>query len=586
VYRRLSFLLGDPGLEKSFPDDVAGRKAWFEQLDKSLDEAGPVRFIIDLISGTSAGGINGAFLAKALVYGQPISPLRKLWLDQGDIRTLLNDKKSVEGFPSLPQPGAPESLLNSQRMYLLLFQAIGGVNPKVEASNQSPDAELPVATYVEQLDLFLTTTDIRGAELPIRLADRLVYEQRYRHNFQFIYGTKKTGSGRNDFVPTYDPMLAFAARCTSSFPFAFEPARWTDAEKLLPPPADPEEWKQLWQDWEKNFFTQYTTANDGVDNKCRAFGDGGYLDNKPFSYVTGELQSRRADYPVDRKLIYVEPSPDGSKPKSSGGKCPGKPNVLENVLAALLMLPRQETIREDIERLQERNRLLARVERIRSQLDADTTKRVTTLDTATKFGTDIGAWLQKDVTDLANEFGVAYVSYYRLKVADATDELAELVTRLFGFDPNSDTFEAVRSLARAWRDDLYKAQRPKNSEGWKSHNQFLLDFNYSYRLRKLQFLLARIATLEKTDALSRNEAATLRTLAGLDSVSAPELRKACAEMRGRFSEIYHRLRAGHRELHQEPPAAETNAPSPAPAARLSLGAQAKKLNFKPDELKA
>src|SRR6266404_6914801 len=44
--------------------------------------------------------------------------------------------------------------------------------------------------------------------------------------------------------------------------------------------------------------------------RSRSFGDGGYLDNKPFSYATSMLMRRKADVLVDRKLLYVEPSPE------------------------------------------------------------------------------------------------------------------------------------------------------------------------------------------------------------------------------------------------------------------------------------
>ena len=50
-----------------------------------------------------------------------------------------------------------------------------------------------------------------------------MYERRYKNVFHFRYATKEaTGSNRDDFVKANDPFLAFAARCTSSFPFAFE----------------------------------------------------------------------------------------------------------------------------------------------------------------------------------------------------------------------------------------------------------------------------------------------------------------------------------------------------------------------------
>ena len=59
------------------------------------------RFLVDLIAGTSAGGINGICLAKVLANETKIDGLKDLWLDQGDIATLMNDESSK--VPNLQQ---------------------------------------------------------------------------------------------------------------------------------------------------------------------------------------------------------------------------------------------------------------------------------------------------------------------------------------------------------------------------------------------------------------------------------------------------------------------------------------------------
>mgnify|MGYP006202012097 CR=1 FL=1 len=40
----------------------------------------------------------------------------------------------------------------------------------------------------------------------------------------------------------------------------------------------------------------------------RSFGDGGYLDNKPFGHATDALRSRRGGVPSQRKLVFIEPA--------------------------------------------------------------------------------------------------------------------------------------------------------------------------------------------------------------------------------------------------------------------------------------
>src|SRR4051812_4514426 len=53
------------------------------------------RFVVDVISGTSAGGINGVCLAKALANGTTLAGLKRLWLNDGNIGVLVNDRRSA-----------------------------------------------------------------------------------------------------------------------------------------------------------------------------------------------------------------------------------------------------------------------------------------------------------------------------------------------------------------------------------------------------------------------------------------------------------------------------------------------------------
>jgi hypothetical protein len=65
-----------------------------EKIYRLLGEDLQTRFVVDILSGTSAGGINAIYLAKALANGQSIDGLKGIWLDQGDIAKLINDKQS------------------------------------------------------------------------------------------------------------------------------------------------------------------------------------------------------------------------------------------------------------------------------------------------------------------------------------------------------------------------------------------------------------------------------------------------------------------------------------------------------------
>ncbi|HKE59699.1 MAG TPA: patatin-like protein, partial [Pyrinomonadaceae bacterium] len=345
VYRKVSYLLASENGEMS------------DEQQKEMDEGSkdptvipPTRFVVDILSGTSAGGINGIFLAKALANGQNMDQLHDLWIQQGDIDLLINDKRSIEKPLSLQDP--PSSLLNSERMFYQLLKAFEDMDKSC-----APRSESQLSPLVDELDLYVTSTDLQGVVLPIRLSDALVYERRYRNVLHFVYSSKDVSGEdtRNDFHVNYNPFLAYAARCTSSFPFAFEPMTLADMDSLLEVlpgfsrNLSSRSSSDVWQRFYRDYLDPRGVST--VPFPQRAFGDGGYLDNKPFSYATETLMNRNADVPVDRKLIYIEPSPE--HPEDDVDK-KQKPDAIENVMKALLSLPRYETIREDIQRVKDR----------------------------------------------------------------------------------------------------------------------------------------------------------------------------------------------------------------------------------------
>jgi hypothetical protein len=83
----------------------------------------------------------------------------------------------------------------------------------------APSGDRHASRFADEIDLYATTTDIEGVPVPIRLLDNVVYERRFRNVFHFRF----IADERDDFQLDNNPFLAFAARCTSPFPFAFEP---------------------------------------------------------------------------------------------------------------------------------------------------------------------------------------------------------------------------------------------------------------------------------------------------------------------------------------------------------------------------
>jgi patatin-related protein len=509
IYRKVSHLLADEDLSMADLNNLAADKT----------KLPPTRFLVDILSGTSAGGINGIFLAKALANGQDMEQLKDLWVTEGDIETLINDRRSIEKPLALQDP--PTSLLNSERMYYKLLDAFDGMDKPDPA--RAEDAQSP---FVDELDLFVTSTDLQGVVLPIRLTDDLVYERRHRNVMHFIYSEPSVSGEdtRNDFHVNYNPFLAFAARCTSSFPFAFEPMCLSDTDRILkriprykntPCTSD----SKMWQRFYRDYLDPRGVSTVKFPN--RSFGDGGYLDNKPFSYATEALMNRNADVPVDRKLIYIEPSPEHPEDEV---ETDDKPDAIDNVMAALLTLPRYETIREDLERVKERNRLIDRVNSITSGVDRDEEAvRMQSADKApaTDYDTwkEYGAlaapstndlWAQEhlpeeelgklDLADMIKRKGRAYAAYHRLRISAVTDQIAKLIARVAGFDENSDYFMIVRAMVRAWRVHTYVEHRlTPADQKMPTANQFLYEFDLSFPLRRINYLRNKVDALHRLD---------------------------------------------------------------------------------------
>ena len=496
IYRRVSWLVGSPELRQryaqairhsalsSMSDDT--NDAW---ADVALDDFTQTRLAVDVIAGTSAGGINGIFLAKALANGEQFGALKDLWVNEGDIALLLNDERSYKGTdPAIAnRSDKPTSLLNGDRMYAKLQFALGQMRPLQGVSGLESPQESPL---VDEIDLFVTTTDIKGSAVPLRLFDKVVYERRYKQSYHFSYPNGITRPSGNDFDAANSPFLAFAARCTSSFPFAFEPMTLSTLTRL--DVAGPTPGVLRWNAFFPSLSRAEVASGSHVD---RAFGDGGYLDNKPFSYVVESLSHRFARVPLERKLLFVEPSPeqlypDDPKDRPSAGRAP---DALENSLAALTSIPRYETIREDLQSVLARNRRIERIERVvwlgeKSIKLTDPFVGVITADGR------IPAWSTLRLSDMVKYYGTAFLPYQRLRVYSVTDTLADRIGARWDIDNDSDRLYALRALVRVWRERNFDDE---GRDGKETVNAFLDEFDVDYRVRRLGLLLRKIDKLTR-----------------------------------------------------------------------------------------
>lgn len=291
---------------------------------------------VDVISGTSAGGINGGLLGLAQVYGAPLTPLRDVWIERGAFDRLLRN----------PYQKDPTSLLRGDEYFLVqLREAFRRV--KATGTLQTVK-DVPI-------DLTLTTTLLHGE--PYLLPDdfgTVISDVSHRGQFHFRRG--EDVAGPDVFAdPQIHESLALAARATASFPVAFEPVFC-----YVPTPGTP-------------------AAAPGGPLPMGAYAsfqssrfllDGGILDNKPFDAAIAAIFKQRARHEVRRVLCYVVPAPG-----ETAGDTPDDPKDIPSLgtvaLASLIDIPRVESISTQLEEIVEHNRTVRRKRQTRIALTKD-----------------------------------------------------------------------------------------------------------------------------------------------------------------------------------------------------------------------
>lgn len=465
VYREVGQILGEPGV------DV---------------HTAPVRtrIVVDIIAGSSAGGINGVYLAKALANQQDIEALKTLWVNQAGVTDILNDVQGRRPRPGstvvIPAEEVVESLFSGDVMYAQLLDALEHMDAATPAEPVPGATGAAASALVRDLDLWITATDLAGVALPLRLDDEQIFESQHRHTFHFVFGEAQIDSGRiNDFTRESNPILAFAARATSSFPFAFAPARLVDIGRLTGAdgkPLDPAD--QRWRRW----FARYLSFADSGYQEV-AFGDGGDIDNKPFSWVTDTLSARTSISPVDRRIFYVEPDPGDPTPATRAAP---KPDVVGSTVAAI-SLGRVENIRDDLDRLERRASSAAR---IKTSIDA-VQRLYARRHTSEALATSTDDWLTEAPAAMVAR-GLPYAAYYGLRVESLITEFGRSIAKVPWHAADTPSSLAARVLVQSWVSSAYgDPYEVPDTDQTPTTKRFLRDFDIAFRIRRLAFVSAR-----------------------------------------------------------------------------------------------
>ena len=304
-----------------------------------LRVAGYDRVSVDVVAGASAGGLNGVLMGCSVVHGMAFGRgIRNLWLRLGDIGKLSRDLAwKLELSP-----------LDGDRAFY-------GELAKV-LSHLVKDATRPAKA--PRLDLSLTGTllygrethrfqDVGGPITEVRSAARFRFRhlpvpETVEHGLLTDFG--HAGEERDEALRK----LAYAARSTSSFPGAFEPASVGYAAGSAMP-EDREQHECRIPTTHHGVFSE-SRPGDGTDARDLVI-DGGVLDNIPVAWAVRTIAAAPADHEVDRWLAYLQPLPFGRRVRN-----PPRLTLKETISRARSIRSSTETLTADIDELDQLRR--------------------------------------------------------------------------------------------------------------------------------------------------------------------------------------------------------------------------------------
>jgi patatin-related protein len=476
LYGGVSLAVYENGVAQEFFRAVKGEGV-YTLLKKILD----ADIVIDIMSGTSAGGINGVMLGYALSNDLDFPSSAALWREDGDILKLLDEKYD---------PGKTNSILNSTGYYQPCLEAAYKQMGKYTA----PPREVNSCSPCSELDVFVTGTNVEGRIYTVFDADGHPIDIKdHREVFVLSYREGR----KNEFDPENYTDLSTLSRLTSCFPVAFEPVPVTQADKLLV------RWGHL-------------PGCDSFEAKPPEpykfyFLDGAVLNNKPFSSTINAIFHRTTTGMVDRYLLYVDPAPE----KFKWDRNPAEPDVVAAATDALIGIPGYQSIAGDLKTIEHHN---------------DQVKRYWEIFAAVRGHL---MWKAYDIPPAVGDIASLALpeaeqqTYFTARMGQLRDRVVDGVTRNAGFrqpldEPDKDK---GRVLVNSFRLLWGASAAPSAGAGT------LTEFDIYFRSRRLFFLTYRISSLLK---FGRDTDANGKKLPEVVPLK-PEERRQYSELRQRIN---------------------------------------------------
>jgi len=511
----------------------AGADAWtaevYFDLLKRLGRMVDLRVLVDVISGASAGAINGIALARALAHDLSLAPVTRLWLERADMQRLIAPEARAGKwdkwyFRPLLRPllawARREGMLETQPDPETLERALAFVRSRwfsapldgallsaelldgllaMETGSVAAGSLLPSGTC---LSLAVTVTDFRGIERALFTHDPpLLREREHRHLLRFACEHRRTGELDSDFGLDNAPSLAFAARASASYPGAFPPARLAEMDALLA--ARGLTWSTRERFLARN-FAHYRAS--GMNPAEVVLLDGSVLDNKPILAAVGYIRVHRAFREVDRRLIFIDPHAEarvGQGAGSDGGE--GEPGWFEVLRSALSDLPRHQPIHQELAEISRYNRQIRRLKativQSRPEVEALVERATGGALSGPFTAVELRHW-RLTSTNMLGAMPLVYDPWWRALVLEALDFLAGLLGSLCGCARESPGARWLQQVVEAWaahagilREHYRIADDVGEDADMPAFARVVIRFGIEYKRRRINFVLHELNTL-------------------------------------------------------------------------------------------
>ncbi|WP_336962832.1 patatin-like protein [Sphingobium aquiterrae] len=526
-------------------------------IGRSLD----LRIIIDVITGSSAGGINGIALARAIAHDLSLSPLTELWFAKADLKQLiapdaragpwskwyfwpfmrpLMTHLSHEGMlPRNPDAEIREriSTFLRSRWFKPPFDGPYFSNLLLDglaAMESVGSADATLLPPEVRLDLLIAVTDYYGSQQTVFLHDPgEIYEREHRQFLRFCAERSATGRYKSDFESANIPSLAFAGRASASYPGAFPPAQIKEMDGIIASRS------MDWPERENFLNSNFAYYQDiGMQRDATTLLDGSILNNKPILAAIEAIRTHSAYREVDRRLVYIDPRPDRPNIPSIT-KVPGFFTTLRRALSDL---PRHSPIYEELEETSRFNDQVSRLKAImqisRPQVEALIEETTSGELTGRITIEQLRHWRLTSNT-LLSQTAIVYNAWMRALVLESADVLSEIIMRKCGYRHRSRHAHWIHKVIEAWCGtqgmfpENYKipVSVAKDAE-LPAFGRFIVDFGAKYKRRRITFILQDINRLyedkeilygcgtspEQLDNLKREISHCLKSISGYDDI--------------------------------------------------------------------